>query len=280
MLKVRQGDEERAEACFRAALDAGRTLDDKRLKALSLRGLAYVATSKGDLKRALSLIEESVSLAREANKWNLATSVAALGRIKRIQGDYDSAARSSRESLLLRRELGEKYGVSQSLAELAMVAALQARPRQAARLFGAAEALRETLSTPLWPIERDRYEHAVAVAREALGKEEFAAAWAEGRAMPIEQAIEDALATEPVPMEATERSAVVGEPGPLTPREREVAALIAQGLTNREIASHLVISERTAESHVQHILDKLDLNTRGRIGVWAIEHGLYAPPQT
>lgn len=66
-------------------------------------------------------------------------------------------------------------------------------------------------------------------------------------------------------------------PGGLTAREQEVAGLIARGLTNREIAERLVVTERTAESHVQHILDKLGLSSRGRIAAWAVEQGLHKP---
>ncbi len=66
--------------------------------------------------------------------------------------------------------------------------------------------------------------------------------------------------------------------GPLTPREREVATLIARGLTNRQIAEGLVISERTAERHVENILGKLDLASRTQIGVWVVKHGLATRP--
>jgi len=66
-------------------------------------------------------------------------------------------------------------------------------------------------------------------------------------------------------------------PGLLTAREREVAGPVARGLTNREIAERLVITERTAESHVQHIPDKLGLSSRGRIAAWAVEHWLHNP---
>jgi non-specific serine/threonine protein kinase len=67
-----------------------------------------------------------------------------------------------------------------------------------------------------------------------------------------------------------------GEPNgdPLTSREREVAALVARGRTNREIAAALVISERTADAHVQNILNKLGFSSRAQIGAWAAEHGL------
>ena len=68
-------------------------------------------------------------------------------------------------------------------------------------------------------------------------------------------------------------------PGLLTLREREVAGLIAYGLTNREIGERLVITERTAESHVQHILDKLEFSSRSQIAAWAVEFGLHRPSQ-
>jgi DNA-binding NarL/FixJ family response regulator len=63
---------------------------------------------------------------------------------------------------------------------------------------------------------------------------------------------------------------------PLTPREQEVAALIAAGLTNREIARRLIVTEGTAASHVAHILGKLGLRSRVQVGVWAAAQGLVA----
>ena len=70
-----------------------------------------------------------------------------------------------------------------------------------------------------------------------------------------------------------------GEPlGVLTPREREVALLISQGLTNREISTALVIAEKTADAHVQHILNKLGFHSRAQIAAWAVEHGLATTP--
>jgi non-specific serine/threonine protein kinase len=63
-------------------------------------------------------------------------------------------------------------------------------------------------------------------------------------------------------------------PGPLTPRQREVAALIAHGLTNRQIAATLFIAERTADTHVAHILARLGLHSRAEVAAWAVERGL------
>ena len=107
----------------------------------------------------------------------------------------------------------------------------------------------------------------------------FAAIWAEGRALTPDDAIEFALAPRRAVAERTTRTEMseAGKTtGPLAPREREVATLVARGLTNHEIASLLVITERTAETHVQHILNKLGFKSRAQIAAWAVENGLHA----
>ena len=98
--------------------------------------------------------------------------------------------------------------------------------------------------------------------------------------MTLEQAAEYALAPAGgTPGQGSAQPGSTTDLFPLTPREREVAALVARGLSNREIAEALVITERTAESHVQHILEKLGVNSRGRIAAWAVERGLHKPSQ-
>jgi non-specific serine/threonine protein kinase len=107
----------------------------------------------------------------------------------------------------------------------------------------------------------------------------LAAAWAEGRAMTLEQAIEYALApTEPLPRTHRKsiKSAGATRAGLLAPRERAVAALIAEGKTNKQIAASLSITESTAATHVNHILNKLGVNSRAQIAAWAVAHGLAA----
>jgi hypothetical protein len=111
-------------------------------------------------------------------------------------GDYQRALALFQESLVLRKMLGGREGVARSLAELASVALAQARPERAARLFGAAEAMREMVNVPLPPADRVDYDRQLAVLRIDLDETTFAAAWAEGRAMTLEQAIEYALAVD------------------------------------------------------------------------------------
>jgi non-specific serine/threonine protein kinase len=121
------------------------------------------------------------------------------------------------------------------------------------------------------------------MARARLGEAAFAAAWAGGQAMTLERAIEYALAWDGPAAPAGARRPTTRPAGEiLTSREREVAALVAGGRTNREIATTLVISERTADAHVQNILNKLGFSSRAQIATWAAQHGLRldSAPQT
>jgi DNA-binding CsgD family transcriptional regulator len=132
----------------------------------------------------------------------------------------------------------------------------------------AAEACQEAgdFATP-GPI-RANLKRWLAPSRTAVGSAAARGLLAEGRQMAMEHAVASALASSPEQ---------AWRPGPrrtLTRREREVAVLAARGLTNRQIASQLVVSVRTVEVHVDHILTKLGFHTRTQLAVWALEHGL------
>ena len=138
-----------------------------------------------------------VSLARETgDKWRIAYSLRGVGIAALLQGDYARAAAVYTESLALCRELGERWVTEECFFGLAGVACARARYKQAARLLGAAETLREALGRQPASFERAVYDQRMASTRDALGDAVFAAACAEGRAMTLEQAIEYALAAE------------------------------------------------------------------------------------
>jgi non-specific serine/threonine protein kinase len=138
----------------------------------------------------------------------------------------------------------------------------------AVRLAGATERQRQALGAVPWPSERRYLNKWQARARETLGPGAYQRAWQDGLASTLDQAINLARAAsvepEPVSTAASE----------LTPREQEVALLVAQGLTNKQIASELTLSPATVRTHVEHVLNKLDLRTRAQIAVWAAQHGL------
>jgi DNA-binding NarL/FixJ family response regulator len=184
---------------------------------------------------------------------------------------------------------------------LAEVASLLEQPERAARLLGAVEAVREARNISLPPLRRAEYDRTVEGIRASLDDAAFVKAWAQGRAMPLEQAIEEALETKDEPLTGTrfqqtneEASSFVppGTPssppspplsprramkqhfGGLTTREREVARLVAQGKSNRAIAEELVVGISTVEAHITHIFTKLGFSSRAQIAAWAVDKGL------
>jgi DNA-binding CsgD family transcriptional regulator len=162
---------------------------------------------------------------------------------------------------------------------LAALEAEQSEPEHAVRLLGAAEALREAIGAPIYPLYRANYEQALALARAKQDPQTFAALWAEGRGMTVEQAL--ALATR---LPATTKAAAplpsptIQPPSPasvrLTRREREVLQWLTAGLTNPEIAQRLVVSLPTVNTHVAAIFKKLGVNSRAAATRYAIEHQL------
>jgi serine/threonine-protein kinase PknK len=164
---------------------------------------------------------------------------------------------------MLCNELGDKWTASESLDGLACVA----RVRGAAELFGVAEALSEAVGSQHMPEEDAWREPYLATARSRLDEPSWAEAWAEGRAMSMERAIEYALSEEQplIPSTPESEQPASDEQPDLTRREREVAILVRRGLTNRQIAAELVISVHTVHHHVTNILKKLNLNSREQV---------------
>ena len=193
-------------------------------------------------------------------------------------GDLEAATRSLRDSVRLFLPMHDLTGISFGIQALSLCAASSSPDVAAAKLLGASQAA--------WRTSGARVEQASAygmfdtkaenVLREALGSAAFDEAFAEGASCTFDEAVALALGESP----AEEGEAAPAPPasgasaaGGLTPREREVAALLAEGLTNREIAERLVISPRTAETHVDNILGKLGLSSRTGVASWVAEHG-------
>ncbi|HZO28039.1 MAG TPA: LuxR C-terminal-related transcriptional regulator [Chloroflexota bacterium] len=127
------------------------------------------------------------------------------------------------------------------------------------------------------PADLAERERQIASVRQTLGAKAFADAWRAGRAMSLEQAVEYALTAPParrVPASESAGPSIEQAASPLSARELEVSLLLARGFTNRQVAEELVISKRTASTHVTHILTKLGFSTRSQVAAWAVERGL------
>ena len=233
-----------------------------------LFSVGYVLLLEGDYERGVALNEEAAALYRERGyKGGLEFVLDNLGWAALLQGDPKRARSYYRESLMLCKELGDKWIASESLEGLACVAGVKGEAERAAKLFGVAEALSEAVGSQRVPEEDALREPYLAAAHARLDEASWRAAWAEGRAMSMERATEYALSEEEHTLlisPALERSPddlLVG----LTRREKEVAVLVTQGLSNRRIASELVLSVHTVHHHVTNILKKLNLNSREQV---------------
>lgn len=273
------GDYRRATASYEKCLSLYRGLGHKQGIASALAALGRAAVRQGNHEQAKALCQESVTLSVElADKWTIARSQTYLGDAVRGQGAYAEAMRLYKESLILNHRLRARTEIAPLLERLAAMTRRK-QPKAAACLYAVAAALRDTIGAPLPPSARVGVDHDVAAIRRVVGEEAFTAAWAQGRAMTLDQAVEWTMALPDGPVSyrsVKTRGRAVDGAAPLAPREQEVAVLISEGLSNRDIAARLSISERTAETHVQHILDKLGCNSRARIATWAAQRGLTA----
>jgi DNA-binding CsgD family transcriptional regulator len=210
------------------------------------------------------LFEESIAEARSLGDLvTCANGLCNLGTSAYRQGDPGRAEGRYREALHILQQLGDWQTIGVVVANIAILASDARQHQRAAQLFGAAKGLKERAGQRYPPFDADASGHNRAEREtcQALGDEGFARARSDGQALSTNQAIALALA-------GPDASEVKHE-GPLarlSPREREIAALIAQGLTNRQMADRLIISERTADTHVQNILAKLGCASRKEVG--------------
>lgn len=297
----RQGDYLSARRLFEEGLNVFKELGDKWGISGALYCLACAYMGLRDYTSARAALEEDLALTEElGTTGDAAEALEKLGKAAYFQSDYEGAHLLYKRGLSLSKGLGDKMGIARCLVDLAgvMVVATPATGRQAkgkgaaenamhpaptvsaARLLGAAQVLLESVGFQLDPEDQELFDGYIAAARAQLGEQTFAKAWVEGQAMTIDQAIAYALAV-PVPGQSdasdhlpSPHHATRLDLGGLTRREREVAALVTRGKSNRQIASELVITERTVEGHINKILSKLGFRSRAQISAWAVEKGL------
>lgn len=189
-----QSDMARAEELLEESLALSRAAQDDQGVALALRRLGAVLLQKGERARAKALLQESLELYRGLGAVpGMASVLNSLGMVALSEGDPQRADMLLRESLIKYRDVGDKWHIALCLDRLARVAAARGEWERAARLLGAEEALREAIGAPLPPSEHDGREQTLKLTHEHLGEESFAAAWADGYAMKLDQAIAYAL---------------------------------------------------------------------------------------
>jgi predicted ATPase len=191
-----QEDYASARPLFEESLERHRELENEEGIAYCLGNLGTMAYHQGDYASARSLMEQSLEIQQKLDHpWGIAGCHDNLGNMDRIQGDLVSARTQHEKSLMIRKRLEDKPGIALCLESFASLAFTENRSEQAAHLSGASERLREEIGSSLTrlPDEQAVYVRHLEEARQSLGEERLTEAWAEGRAMTLEQAIEYAL---------------------------------------------------------------------------------------
>ena len=245
-----------------------------RQRALLLMCLARAAGLAGDEERTVACDRELAALTEAGGEFSRhaypASSLWALGVAAWRRGDLDRATGLQQQSLRLRVRRNDRMGTIFCVEALAWIAASRQQHERAAVLVGAAAGLWQSMGTtpdgnqPAAGHHRDCERQA----RHALGEAAFQAAYHRGLDLPAADVLGYALQQPPDKPPAKPTAPAVSDGAPLTQRELQVARLIAGGRSNKEIAAELVISQRTAENHVEHILTKLGFTSRAQVAAW------------
>ncbi len=224
---------------------------------------AEVHLANGDVEVARQCVDEGVAT---TSGWHLSLALTTRSRVAMAQGEPEQARRDAYDALTCAAEVGAHNCVPPVLECLARMALDDANHREAARLFGAADAQRRRSGSMRLKIYDDDYHASVEALRAAMGDDEMAAAWAEGAALSTSDAITHAQRGR-----SERKRASSGWPS-LTRAELDVVRLVGEGLSNRDIAERLFVSPRTVQTHLTHVYTKLGFNSRVQLAQEAVRN--------
>jgi non-specific serine/threonine protein kinase len=263
-----------ARSLLEEALTLHRDGEDPFGVPLALIQLATLHAALGDTAQAAAYAEECLALSRQAEeawcaamaRWTLALAAWGEGRTAAVRSH-------AREVLRLKEPFGDRLGMAMCLEVLAWSADADGRHEEAARLLGAVAAALDSVGGALFRTLQAGHDECVASTREALGEAPFDRLVGEGTGLPFEDAVALALGRSASGARlSTAPGTATAASVRLTRRESEVARLVADGLSDREIAERLVLARRTAEGHVQGALRKLGFTSRQQLAGWVSEH--------
>lgn len=225
------------------------------------------ALASSDEDAALQALKEADKIAATANNpWLTGVICHRSAQLAMRQDDIERAEDLFHQALAIRHAHGLRPGVAESLDSLAGVAVRSQDPTAATRVLSAVEKIRTELGFVRWPVDQALYEEYLQSARTQLNETGFAAAWGEGQLLTIDEAV--GYATR---MRGQRRRPTSGWSS-LTPTESSVVELVAQGLTNPQVAERLFISRATVKTHLIHIFTKLEVTTRSHLAAEAARH--------
>lgn len=284
-----QADPARTPSLAEQAFTLSRAVGFKLFTAYALSLLGLLDLQRGEETLAQSHLEEALRLQTELwHQHGIAWAMYDLAGLRLAQRDYPNARTLYEVGFQRALAVGDQVLVASCLEGVAATVVVQGGEKGAvpmalwaARLWGAAARVRAAIGAPIPPVSRSAYEDALAQAQRQVHEQTFRTAWDQGGSMTPEQA----LATRPAagspaaPASLPEPPAAASthparSPAGLTPREGEVLRLLADGLTNKEIAERLVVSLPTVSTHVASIFNKLGVTSRAAATRYAVEHHL------
>ncbi|MBT3273826.1 MAG: tetratricopeptide repeat protein [Spirochaetales bacterium] len=283
-LAAGDGDLERAQSLFEEALVYWEEDSNVVGAAFARMNMGMIAALQGKFEPAIAILEQSLTIIRQpGNKYSIAITLLRLASIYLKQGNLARSKVLLAEAMPFFCEIAIKWGVafgpemvSHCLILFADIARMDGSIELAVRLLGASEKIHEPIDLAMEPW-RERFDDILGAVREQLGEREFDAIWKEGQEMSLEQAVSYALDTaERAETLEKEVRAKAGKPFPdgLSNREVDVAVLLVEGLTNREIGERLFVSESTVANHVQSVLNKTGSGNRAEASAYVIRNGL------
>jgi len=225
---------------------------------------AHAALARGDLTEARRWADEAVAATSGFHQSSALTTRAGVAI---AQGEPEQADRDAHDALAITARTRAYLAAPDTFECLALLAVGAASHREAARLFGAADAIRQRGGQVRFKIFDAVYEASVAALRKAMGEKDFESAWAEGAALSTDEAIAYAQRRH------GERKRPTTGWASLTPTERDVVRLVSEGLANNDIATRLFVSPRTVQTHLTHVYTKLRLTSRVQLAQEAARHG-------
>ena len=249
-----------------AAADASEAASQRmsaELGVVNINPIAQVALARGDLIAARRWADDAVSMMRG---WHLAGALTTRARVAIVEGEPEQAERDAHDALACAAGVEAHLGIPDALECLGALAGAADSHREAARLFGAADALRQRMGAVRFKIYDAEHDAAVATLRNALGEADFESAWAEGAELSTDEAIAYAQRGR------GERKRPTSGWASLTPTEHDVVRLVTEGLANKVIATRLLVSPRTVQAHLTHVYTKLGLASRVQLVQEAARH--------
>jgi predicted ATPase/DNA-binding CsgD family transcriptional regulator len=263
-----KGKTEGVDELAEVMLEAGRATDDPSMVAIATHYRCLNWLGQGRVDELLEVGEETLARLRSmGNLFVRGTLVNSLAEARRRRGELAEATALINEGIECKRAIDDRRGLAILIETLAWIVSDGSDFNRGTTLLGAAQGLRDTMGIPILAPFVPQHKRCVAVTHERLGAASFERAFSRGRAMSVGEAADFALGQAP----ARRDGAALAPAKPavaLSRRELEIAKLIAEGLTNKEVAARLFISNRTVGTHVTNMLNKLGLSSRTQLALW------------